>query len=352
MSADSDMSKLSSESLDGPAAKRLRRVLVLGSSGFIGARVVTRLLHTDWAKPIAGLRRLKSPGSGSLEQRVLDATDEASIARSIADVDAVVNCVAGEPRTIAEGARILSKMAAQMNPAPTIVHLSTMSVYGPATGVVAESASLLSGLGPYADAKISAEQALAAYPNLVILRPGCVYGPGSPRWSVLLGELLLDRRLGDLGAGGDGYANLVHVDDVVTAICRALREPQLSVNAFNLSSPQPLTWNEFLIRYAVALSAVPVRRISHRRQVLETKMLAPALKLIEKAAGVLNQEWIRLPPAVPPSLLSLMRQKIRLDVTAAEQALELRWTPIDQGIDQTAQWFLQRNSRKDLALSS
>jgi 2-alkyl-3-oxoalkanoate reductase len=144
--------------------------------------------------------------------------------------------------------------------------------------------------------------------------------------------------LGDLGAGGDGYCNLLFMDDLVAAILAALRKPELGGRAFNLALPAPPTWNEYFIAFAKALGAVPVRRVTRRRLALETKILAPPLKVAEMLAGRVGLSPARLPPAIPPSLLRLCRQEIRLDVRQAELALAVRWTSLEDGLSRAAQW--------------
>src|SRR5207237_284416 len=112
----------------------------------------------------------------------------------------------------------------------------------------------------------------------VVLRPGIVYGPGSAQWSERVARWLHAGRIGDLGACGDGYCNLVHVSDVCAATLKALGTRDAAGRAYNLGSPQPPTWNEYFVEYGRALGAVPVRRISRRRLRIETKILAPPLK--------------------------------------------------------------------------
>ena len=58
--------------------------------------------------------------------------------------------------------------------------------------------------------------------DAVILRPTCVFGPGSTQWTTRIARLLKARRIGDLGSAGDGGCNLAFIDDVVAAVLAAL----------------------------------------------------------------------------------------------------------------------------------
>jgi nucleoside-diphosphate-sugar epimerase len=320
-----------------------QRILILGANGFIGRKLLTALRAADWASPVAGVRVSPATPQEGVEYRTVDATDEAAVAGALMGADAVVNCVAGKTSAISQSARAIFSAATRAATAPLVVHLSTMSVYGNATGLIDESAALSDELGTYAGAKIEAERAAAGYPRCLILRPGCVYGPGSPQWSGRIADFLMARRLGDLGANGDGFCNLVHVDDVVGAIIQCLRS-DLGSGTFNLSTPAPPTWNDYLIRFGRALKAVPVRRISQRRLKIETKLLAPPLKILELGLKAVKLGKIRIPPPLPSSLARLMRQDIELDVRRAEQLLGMHWKALDSGLEETARWYLARNN--------
>jgi nucleoside-diphosphate-sugar epimerase len=301
----------------------VREVLVMGCEEFIGSRVMRTLTHCDWARP-----------------RPFDATHLGDLADALQDVDAVVNCLSGHPKVIEAAAKALFETASRCAVPPLIVHISSMSVYGEAIGQVAEDAPLQQALAPYARAKVRAEVLAGAYPRRVILRPGCEYGPGGELWSGRIAKWLYQRRVGDLGTSGDGYCNLVHIDDLVSAVLACLQRAEAIGRTFNLGAKDPPTWNEYFIRYARALRAVPVKRISSRQLALETRLLAPPLKALEIAAGKAGLASLTTPP-IPPSLLRLMRQEIRLDCRRAER--DLGWTtrPIEQGITETAAWYLR-----------
>ena len=302
------------------------RVLVLGADGFVGRHLVTALGTTDWATPVAGSRRAGT--SGDTARVLVDATDRDSLAQALAGVNAVVNCVAGDARTIADGAVALFAAAAGRR----VVHMSSMAVYGGATGVINESHPLATAAGDYGDAKVAAERAAQdAGADAILLRPGCIYGPGSTQWSLRIARLLAERRIGDLGAGGDGCSNLVHVDDVVAATLAALRLPAGGVRAYNLAMPDAPDWNGYFLAFARALGTVPLRRIPGWQMKLETHALAIPLKLAEKAGR-------SFPPAIPPSLARLWAQDVTLDSRAATVDLGLAWTPLQSGVTAAADW--------------
>ena len=101
--------------------------------------------------------------------------------------------------------------------------------------------------------------------------------------------------------------------------------------------------NEYLIRYARALGAVPVARIGRRRLAVESKILAPPQKIAEMvAARLVPGLTYRMPQAIPPSLVRLFGQSIRMRVEAVETALEMKWTAVEQGLSNAALYYRTR----------
>jgi nucleoside-diphosphate-sugar epimerase len=127
----------------------------------------------------------------------------------------------------------------------------------------------------------------------------------------------------------------VFVDDLVEAILKSLNAPGIDGACFNLAMRSPPTWNEYFIRFARALGAVPVSRIGARRLKIETRLAAPPLKLLEMMQRRLGRTNA-IPPAITPSLLNLCGQDITLCSGKAEQALQLAWTPLHEGLRRAA----------------
>lgn len=299
------------------------RILVLGAEGFVGRRLTAAIGASDWA-------------SNVIEGTRCDERDRSQVAAALARSDGVVNAAHGGPAAIRAAAVLLYDLAAALQIPPRIVHLSSMTVYGSAVGDVDETAELCADLGEYSAAQLAAELRAATYANCVVLRPGCEYGATCPEWSERIARLLFARRLGDLGAAGDGYCNLVYLDDLVDAVFAALRVPAIQGQSFNLAMPNPPTWNEYFTQFARALGAVPLRRIGRRRLQIETTLLAPPLRIAEILARTAHLP-IRVPPVLSPSLRRLCGQEIRLNSRKAGTLLGVRWMDLTEGLARTAQ---------------
>ncbi len=300
-----------------------RRILVLGAANFVGARTVAALQASYWAVPIAFGK------------------STAAVSRDdLSAVDGIVNCTMGSAKAIRNGATALFKAAAGLDKPVRIIHLSSMTIYGSSDREVSESTPPLADLGAYGDAHIEAECLANQYPDSVILRCGCEYGPDCTQWSERIAGLLMAHRLGDLGAAGDGICNLLFIDDLAAAILESLQRSIVGGQTFNLAMRGPPTWNEYFIRFAISLGAVPVRRITARRLNFETKVLAPPLKILEIIAQRWNSTTFGIAPPITSSLINLCKQEITLNVAKAEQLLETSWTPLDEGLRRAASAFL------------
>lgn len=312
------------------------KVLVLGGTGFVGRVVARRLRDSGWAEPVVASRSAGAGIEDGIARHRVDTLDAASLRDALAGIGAVVNCVAGDGASIADGARVLCEAAAAAG-RPAIVHLSSMAVYGSAIGRIAEDHALQSDAGWYAQAKIAAEQHVQDYARaggaVTLLRPGCIAGPGSPQWSERIVQWLRLGWLGDLGEAGDGWSNLVHVDDVARCALAALRRPPAAGAAvYNLAAPDSPRWNRYFIDLALQANATPVRRIGARRLKFTAKALGIPLKVLER----LGVGRGRLPPGIAPSLLGVWAQDIRLDGRKAGELLGGTWTPYARTVADSA----------------
>jgi nucleoside-diphosphate-sugar epimerase len=326
----------------------MKRILVLGGTGYVGSRLCEMLAQTRWATPVSASSRRLSAGMESVK---VDTKDAAALTAALEGIDAVVNCVAGDAKSIAEGARVLVQACKDAG-CSHIVHLSSMSVYGPVEGRITEEAPLDPSLGWYGQAKCDAEQHMVAFAQAggtaVILRPGCVWGPGSELWVGRIGRLLRARRLGDLGEAGDGWSNLVHLDDVCSAIVAALRasRPSGQILTYNLAAPDSPRWNRYFVDFALAIGATPVRRLSQRQLRLDAWGAGPPLKIAQLLLSKAGLSAQALPDPLPPGLLGLWERHLLLDSQSAQRDLDIRWTPYTAALQQSVEWF-QRGAQEN-----
>jgi nucleoside-diphosphate-sugar epimerase len=320
-----------------------QRILVLGCDDAIGRSITDALASSDWATPVVLASEYSPLNPHQQTERVGCKPDDSPALKQVfADVDAIVAAFSGSAESIRRRAAVLFASGPSGWQQQRIVLLSSMTVYGNATGDVDEGASIGANLGAYALSRAESERLAQAYSNVITLRLGVEYGPNCIAWSHRIARWLMAGRIGDLGAFGDGYCNLVYIDDVANAVLKTLRWSGKANQVFNLAAPSPPTWNEYFLRYGEALGAVPVKRITKRRLRIETKLLAPPLKVAEIMGRQLGASWLSSIPAIPPSALGTFAQELKLNAARATSALDLNWTRLEDGLKRTAQWLRPR----------
>lgn len=318
------------------------RVMVVGANGFIGSAAVARL-RASGHDVVAGVRRpSKHLAQQGIEVRVFDASRGSAVSEAMAGITHVINAVMGTPGTLVAVTRNLLDSSVH-TAVRRFVHLSSIAVFGEVRGRVYEETPRGQGVNHYGRAKIQSEDlarsAATGDLSIAILRPGCVYGPGSEAWTARIGRLLRAKRLGDLGAAGDGRCNLIFIDDLAEAIAAALVCPIECAAAYNLAEAEPPTWNWYMKAFARSIGAVPVAYVQKWRLTADYYLGAVPLKAIQILAERALRS--RTPDPITPSLLRLFRQEVTFDSTLTDRDLRITRTPIADGLSKSARWFLQ-----------
>lgn len=203
------------------------RIIILGHTGFIGARLMARLTELHPEVPVVG---------ASLTG--LDLSDPESAARigALFDPDAVVVMCAAIKRQLGDTADIFLKNTAIIvnfanllarHPVRRVVYFSSCAVYGEdIENLAITEATPLVARSYYGQSKITAEwilaRTVAGLPGtaLGLLRPATIYGPGDLATaygpSGFLDAAVHNRPL-TLWGDGSELRELLYIDDVVEA---------------------------------------------------------------------------------------------------------------------------------------
>ena len=220
-------------------------ILVTGGAGSAGKLVVQRLRETGHfvrVFDLPGMDYADMKGREGIEILRGDITELTDVQQAVAGVSAVVHLAALLPPaserrkelTFAvnvEGTSLVAEALIQSNPNAALVFTSSVSTYGdtmdenlPVTVKHSQQA-----LDIYAESKIAAEKLLReSCPNAVILRISGISVP-SIQSPPDIWPFMADQRI-----------EFVHRNDVVTAICAAVRNEAAKGKVFNIAGGS--TW--------------------------------------------------------------------------------------------------------------
>ncbi len=277
----------------------MRKILVTGAAGFVGAWVVESF-HRSGIPVRAGVRRWTSTARlarGTTEMVPCDVLSLTQLRSAMADCDAVVHCAVGNEAVTVTGTRNVLTAAQELG-LRRVVHLSSVAVYGNTSGMIDERQARVPHGSAYAKYKIAAEEAceqfMADGTPVVVLRPAIIYGPFSYTWTVSFANRLWSGRWGTFGPAGEGKCNLVYVTDVVQAIYRSLCSETAPGESFNVNGDEIITWNEYFTRFNGALGRPPLNTLRTWPIALKSRMLAPVRAVGRYALTHFNSTLMKL----------------------------------------------------------
>jgi 2-alkyl-3-oxoalkanoate reductase len=143
------------------------------------------------------------------------------------------------------------------------VHVSSIAAYGPTKAEVVTEERPVDPRQAAVYGRTKAEGELQARRlarelgmELVVARPGMVYGPASRAWTVRMVKLVQQRAPVIFGKG-EGYAYPIYIDNLVDGLMLAGTVPVAASEDFNFVD-EPRTWREWFGAYGEMSGREPV----------------------------------------------------------------------------------------------
>jgi dihydroflavonol-4-reductase len=323
----------------------MRRSLVTGGTGFVGANLVRELL-ADGDR----VRVLARPGG---DRRALEGCDVEIVEGDLLDADSVRRAVAGMERVYHVAAdyrlwcpdpsalfranvdgtrRVLD--AAGAAGAARIVYTSTVGALGiPKDGRPGDETtpvSLADMVGPYKASKFVAEEVAREFAArgapVVIVNPSAPVGP----WDVKptpTGQMIVDFLRGKMIASLDTGLNIAHVRDVARGHILAAERGRIGeryvLGHTNLSLLE-------IFRTLARLTGLPAPRF--RVPYALAWLAAAGMEGVARLTGGA--------PAVPLTAVRMARKRMFFSADKAVRELGLPQTPAERALGDAVQWFL------------
>ncbi len=307
-----------------------KRVLVTGGTGFVGGRLVEKLLLEEGATANCLVRNwTKAVWVSRTTADLLpgDVNEPAAVAEAMRNCQFVMHCASGGStreqffQTNVAGTRCLLE-AAEKQGVERFVYVSSIAVHGASPASGASAAAPYDDCGrAYSASKIAAEKLVLAFAQqgrvpTTIIRPTFVWGPRS--------HLFTQGPLKAMKAGrfhwideGAGTCHAVHVDNLVESLILAASQPKAIGQAFLITDEANITWREFFQPLLTLLGIHDVRSIRSR------SLLTPWLCRLKDVSGSMVERLSGDGKSLP---VRVVRRLFReLDVSISKRGIPSLW---------------------------
>lgn len=320
----------------------IKKVLITGANGFIGGTLMR--YYQNQGQDVIGVD-LVGNGADILEG---DISQPHTISHLLKECDVIVHTAALVSNAMQDSdmwrVNVLATRnlitAAKEHKVRRFVQISSVVAYGnSAEGELDENQPVHADGGSYVLTKLASEHVVLSEQanddiEIVILRPGDAYGPGSRPWIITPLEAISKNQF-MLPEKGEGFFRPIYIDDLVRGIATATSHPDAAGEIFNLSCEgYMLTKDYFAPHYEWLQKKGPM--------LVSTKL---ALRISSIASTMANLMG-NLNEASPSTVMQLST-KSWFSIKKAEHILG--WRPevsFEEGMKTTHEWAKEQGLLK------
>ncbi|ACL24815.1 NAD-dependent epimerase/dehydratase family protein [Chloroflexus aggregans] len=272
------------------------RVLITGGAGFLGINLARYLLARGYIVRSLDIAPFDYPERNQIEEHTGDIRDRAAVDRAMQGVRFVVHTAAALPlyspadifSTDIDGTRNVLE-SARDHGVERVVHISSTAVYGIPDHHPLVETDPLSGVGPYGEAKVKAEELCLEFRKagmcVPILRPKSFVGPERLGIFAMLYDWAMEGHNFPLPGNGKNRYQLLDVEDLCEAIVLCLTLDRDRVNdTFNIGAKEFTTIKEDFqavldaAGYGKRIITFPAKPMVWALAILEKLKLSPVYK--------------------------------------------------------------------------
>ena len=324
------------------------KILVTGSTGFIGARVLMRLVEEG--ERVKVFLRTESPVDAmpeSVEVVRGSFSDMESLGRAVRDVDRIVH-LAGVTKALDEKGYdmgnvmpVRNLLAATRKHNPELkrfLFVSSLTVAGPASeGIQGVKESDPSRpVSAYGRSKLRAEALCMESSNLIpvtIVRPPAVYGPGD-RDVLQVFQMLAKGLFVSTSSAATQRFSMIYVDDLVKGILAAARLEKAVGRVYYITSSCSSSWDEVIAAARPVLGFTKLFRIS---------LPAPLVFFIGTVMGAIGSLRGKLALINRDKVNELLQNYWVCSPQQAQRDLGfIAETTLAEGVEKTISWYQRK----------
>ena len=319
-----------------------KTIAITGIGGFIGLRMAERCLERGMRVQGLELSKVAAARARALGIDVVvgDINDAKRVAQACKGADVVFHTAAivEEGGTMerfrkvnVEGARSVAAAAREAG-TQRFIHLSSVMVYGfKFPPYITEDGPKRGENNPYCQTKIESEPAVMAFHEpgkmeVIIVRPGDVYGPGSVPWVLRPLEMMKTGQF-ILVDGGRGTINHVYIDNLLDGIFLTL-EKDATGTPFVFTDGCDTSWAEYF-GYLARMAGKPKMRA------VSARVLRPLMGVSNRIAGLFGRQGLG-----DPSAVGFLTRPYPYSIEKARKVLGYRpKVTLKEGMQRTEAWL-------------